>query len=228
MWNSQLVASVWWIIHKDLVSEYRARRVWPAMLLLGTVVVFVFSIQMDLLPQQKQRLVGGLLWLAVFFAGMTAIDRSFSGEREDGCWEGMKLLPISAGVIYLAKLLVNMVALTLLECLLVPLFFLLADMSLLPHTGPLVSIATLANLGLAGVGTLVSALASGSGRSGSLLVLLVLPLSMPVVLAAAESTRLVIEVGMNDVWWRWVQLLGAFAVVFITAGTLLFEYAIED
>jgi len=25
-----------------------------------------------------------------------------------------------------------------------------------------------------------------------------------------------------------VQLLGAFAIVFVTAGTLLFEYAIED
>ena len=48
------------------------------MLLLGVVVAVVFSLQLDLLPEQKQQLVGGLLWLAIFFAGMTAIDRSFA------------------------------------------------------------------------------------------------------------------------------------------------------
>jgi heme exporter protein B len=78
------------------------------------------------------------------------------------------------------------------------------------------------------VGTLVSALASGSGKSGSLLVLVVLPLVIPVVLAAAECTRLVVENRIDDQWWRWLQLLGAFAILFVTAGTLLFEYAIED
>ena len=48
------------------------------MLLLGVVVALIFSIQMDLLPDQKQRIVGGLLWLAVFFAGATVFDRSFA------------------------------------------------------------------------------------------------------------------------------------------------------
>jgi heme exporter protein B len=83
-----VAAKLWWIIHKDLVSECRARRVWPAMLMFGMVVALVFSFQMDLLPDQKRRIVGGLLWLAIFFAGMLAVDRSFASEREEGCWEG--------------------------------------------------------------------------------------------------------------------------------------------
>jgi ABC-type transport system involved in cytochrome c biogenesis ATPase subunit len=79
--------------------------------------------------------LGGLLWLAVFFAGLTAVDRSFAAEREEGCWEGLKLLPIPPSVVYLAKLAVNFTALTLLECLLIPLFFVLSDVPLLPHLG---------------------------------------------------------------------------------------------
>jgi heme exporter protein B len=222
------MARFWWIIHKDLLSEFRARRAWPAMLLLGVVVALVFSIQMDLLPHQAQRLVGGLLWLAIFFAGMTAVDRSFAAEREEGCWQGMRLLPLSPGTVYLAKLAVNGIALLALECLLIPLFFLLSDIPLLQHAGPMLLIAALATPGLAAVGTLVSALAAGMGRSGNLLVLVVLPLVVPLLLAAAECTRLAVLDQIHEPWWRWIQLLGAFAVIYTVAGTLLFEYAIED
>ena len=223
-----MVKNLWWIFHKDLITEFRARRVWPVMLLLGVVVALVFGIQMELLPQQKQQLVGGLLWLAIFFAGMTAVDRSFAAEREEQCWDGLKLYPIQPWVIYLAKLAVNTVALAAIQCILIPLFFVLSDVPLLSHPWHLLLIAVLGNLGIAAVGTLVSALATGIGRSGNLVVLLVLPLILPVILAAAEATRLVAENNIDQVWWRWVQMLGVFAVIFVTAGTLLFEFAIED
>ena len=113
---------LWWIVHKDLMSEFRARRAWPTMLLLGSLSAWFSAVQMDLLPDQKPRLVGGLLWLAIFFAGMTAIDRSFASEREDGCWDGLKLYPLSPATVYWAKLLVNAIALAVLQCLLIPLF----------------------------------------------------------------------------------------------------------
>jgi hypothetical protein len=48
------------------------------------------------------------------------------------------------------------------------------------------------------------------------------------MLAAAECTRLAVENRIDDQWWRWIQLLGVFSIVFVTAGGLLFEYAIED
>ena len=222
-----MIRNTWWILHKDLACEWRAARAWPTMLLLGVVVALVFSLHLDLLPQQKQQILGGLLWLAVFFAGLTAVDRSFAAEREEGCWEALKSFPISPGVVYLAKLAVNLAALALLECLLVPLFFLLSGVPLLPHLGQLLLVAGLANLGLAAVSTLVGALACG-GRSNHLLVPVVLPLSLPVVLAAAECTRLAVMGSEGELWWRWLQLLAAFAVVFLAAGAMLFEYAIEE
>ncbi|MAD80110.1 MAG: hypothetical protein CMJ50_04600 [Planctomycetaceae bacterium] len=223
-----MTSHFWWIIHKDLICEFRARRVWPAMLLLGIVVALVFSVQMDLLPHQKQRIVGGLLWLAVFFAGMTAVDRSFTAEHEDGCWQGLKMLPLSMSTIFLAKLTVNLLALWALQILLIPLFFLLSDLPLLAHAGEMLLISALVSPGMAAVGSLVSALAAGCGRSSSLLVLVVLPLLIPLVLAAAECTRLAVQGQIDETWWRWIQLLGAFDIIFVTAGLLLFEYAIED
>jgi len=223
-----VAGKLWWMIHKDLISECRARLVWPAMLLMGVVVAVVFSVQMDLLPQQRPRMIGGLLWLAIFFAGMLAIDRSFAAEREQGCWEALRLYPVPPTAVYLAKLTVNVIALAALQCILIPLFVVLSDVPLLAYPGAMLLVALLGNLGIAAVGTLLSALTGGIRQNGNLLVLLVLPMVIPVVLAAAEATRLIALGDFGPAWWRWIQLLGAFAVVFITAGTILFDFAIEE
>lgn len=223
-----MAAKLWWIIHKDLVSECRARRVWPAMLMFGIVVALVFSLQMDLLPDQKRRIVGSLLWLAIFFAGMLAVDRSFASEGEQGCWEGLLLYPVSPSVVFLAKLAVNVVALAVLQAVLIPLFVVLSDVPLLAHPWAMLLVAALGNLGIATVGTFLSAMSNGIQKTGHMLVLLALPMVIPVVLAAAEATRLISEGDLGAEYWRWIQLMGAFAVVFVTAGTVLFDYVIEE
>jgi heme exporter protein B len=222
------MSRLWWIIHKDLACEARSRRAWPAMFLFGVIVAVVFGVQIDLLPDQKSKIAGGLLWLAVFFAGMTAIDHSLASEREEGCWQSLRAYPVSPALIYLAKLAVNVLAIAALECVLIPLFVVLSDVPLAVRPGALAMVAALGNLGIASVGTLVSAMTASARRSGSVLALVVLPLAIPVVLAAAEATRLMSEGDLGAEWWRWIQLLAAFAVVFLTAGVVLFEFVIED
>jgi heme exporter protein B len=78
------------------------------------------------------------------------------------------------------------------------------------------------------VGTLLSALGAGIRQSAYLLPLLVLPMAVPAVLAAAEATRLAAEGDFGPDWWRWIQLLAAFAVLFITLGMVLFDFVLED
>jgi len=223
-----VAAQLWWIVHKDLVSECRTWRVWPAMLLFGLVVAFVFGVQADLPPDQRPQIAGGLLWLAIFFAGMQAVDHSCGAEREEGCWDGLMLYPIGAAAIYLAKLAVNAIALAALECLLIPAFAALADVPLMSHPGAMLLVALLGNVGICAVGTLLSGLVAGVRHGGSLLVLIVLPLVIPVVLAAAEATRLAAEGQLGPEWWRWVHLLAAFAAIFVTAGATLFDFVIRD
>jgi len=219
---------VWWIIHKDLLSEYRARRAWPAMVLMGVLVALVFSLQMDLLPDQKQQIAGGLVWLAIFFAGTVAMDRSFAAERDDGCWDALTICPVDPAAIFLAKFVANAIALAALEAILIPLFTILSGAGFANHPWAMLLVAVLGNLGIAAVGTLLSALSAGIRHGTSLLVLLLLPLATPVVLAAAEATRLICEESLDPQFWRWVQLLAGFAVVFVTAGTVLFGYVVED
>lgn len=219
---------LWWLIHKDLVVEYRTRQAWPAMLLLGIIVAVVFNLQMELLPRQRPAAAGALLWLAILFAGLVAIERTCAAEQQDGCWDGLTLYPLPPSMIYLAKLVVNVVALLALECVLVPLFVVLADVPLLRHAWEMMLVSVLGSVGLAAVGTLVSALTHGLRQRGAVLSLLVLPLVLPVVLAAAEATRMIGEGALGAEWWRWVQFLGAFAIVFTTLGLVLFGFLLEE
>ena len=223
-----MAAKLWWIVHKDLASEWRARRVWPAMLVFAAVVALVFSMQMDLAPDQRSRIAGALVWLAVFFAGMPAIDRSLASEHDEGCWDALRLYPMPGTLIYLAKLFVNFIALASLECFIVPLFVALGSIPLGAHPCHVAIVAALANFSISAVGTLASALMAGTRHGGGLVALVVLPLSVPVLLAAAEATRLLMEGDPGPEWWRWIQLLAAFAIVFLAAGIALFEYAVEE
>src|SRR5271167_4616631 len=120
-----MTKKVYCLVAKDLLSECRALRTWPAMLLLGVVLTLMIAMQTDLPPEWKRQIAGSLLWLTIFFAGTLALDRSFAAEREDGCWEGLFCYPVSPTAVYLAKLIVNVVALAALECVLLPLFAIL-------------------------------------------------------------------------------------------------------
>jgi heme exporter protein B len=220
--------ATFWLILKDLAVEFRLRRAWPAMLFLGIVLVICLVLQIDLPGTQRQQVVCGMLWVAVFFAGTLALERSFAGEREEGCWRTLMAYPLSPTSVLVAKMAVNFMALALLECVLVPAFVVFADVPLLARPLPLLVVAALANLGFVAVGVLVSAATAGLSHRSSLLTLLQLPLMTPVILAAAEATRLLSADGLDETEWRWIKLLAAFAVLFVTLGLLVFEFVAEE
>ena len=139
----------------------------------------------------------------------------------------MLLYPVGPGILFLAKLSANFLALCALDVVLVPAFIMLSGVSLLAQPWPFLVTAIVANLGFSAAGTLVSALTSGLSQRHGLLVLLLLPLVLPVVLGAVQATRAML-VGDSSNWWRWVQLLACFAAVFVALGTLVFEYLVED
>jgi heme exporter protein B len=226
--EAAVAAQIWWMIHKDLVSEWRSRRAWPAMILLGIVVAVVFSVQIELPSEYKCQIAASLLWIALFLAATLSLDRSFSLEREDGCWRALLLYPVSATSVYLAKLAANIAWLAVLQCALIPLFAVLTDVPLLRHPWAMGLVALLGNVGIASAGTLLAALAARLEKGASLTAVLALPMLIPVVLAASEATYRQAEGRIDGAWWDWNGLLACFAVVFIVAGIILIDFVAED
>lgn len=223
-----MATKLWWIIQKDLICEYRARRAWPCMILLGVVVAFLLSYQTALTPSQLQRVGASLCWLTICFAAVLTLGQSIAMERDDGCWEALLLYPVTPQTVYVAKTIVNGAMVGALQLVVVPFFAVVCDAQWLSHPGELLLISVLANLGITSVGTLLGAISSGMSRSQGLLALLLLPLLVPVILAASEATRLIAENQVESACWHWVQLLGAFAIVYFTTGWMLFEFVVED
>ncbi|MCA9139402.1 MAG: heme exporter protein CcmB [Planctomycetales bacterium] len=223
-----MASKLWWLIHKDLMIEYRTRQTWTSMLLLCVIIAVVFSLQVKLPMEHRTATVSTMLWLAIIFASQVVVERTGIAEHQDGCWDALTQYPVSASTIYLAKLIVNLVAILALNCVMVPLFVVLTDVPLLLHAGAMSLVIGLGSLSVAAIGTLVSAATFGQRQRGAVLSLLALPLVLPVLLSASEATRLAATNDLGNQWWRWVQFLGAFTIVFVTLGIVLFGAMIEE
>ncbi|MCA9262624.1 MAG: heme exporter protein CcmB [Planctomycetales bacterium] len=223
-----LATQVWWIIQKDIVHEFRAKQVVPRMILVGVMVAFLAGYQLDLSQQQRQQSAAGLCWLTLCLVAMFAVSQTVSAERESGCWDALRLYPISPQVVYISKMVVNTLLIGTLQAVLVPLFAIVCDTSWLGNPGALLGVLVLGNLGVASVGTLMGTLSSGLKHSQGLLVLLLLPMLVPVVVSAAEAMRLLAVGPLTVAGWRWIQLLATFAVVSTTIGWLMYDYVIEE
>jgi hypothetical protein len=58
----------WWLVHKDLVREVRSPHFLPRAVFLGLVLVVLLAMQIDLPMEQQTHILGGLLWISIFFS----------------------------------------------------------------------------------------------------------------------------------------------------------------
>jgi heme exporter protein B len=169
--------------------------------------------------------------VTLLFAAMLGISRLFVADHEEGGLDGFLLAPTDRTALLVAKAVSLFAFLTALEVIAVPAFALLL---LGPSPGlgayaQLAALLTLADAGIALVGTLVGAIAVQSRARDLLVPLIALPLLIPVVIAAAKGTTpLVLEAGARGVDVRWLLVLGLYDLMFGLLAYALFDYLIED
>jgi heme exporter protein B len=98
----------------------------------------------------------------------------------------------------------------------------------LPCLPRLALIAFLATLGFAAVGTLLSAISSGSRLREVLLPLILYPIWVPVLIAAVELTGQALAGRPASEGGRWLTLILVYDLVFTGAGLLLFDRLLEE
>src|ERR1043166_571771 len=97
------------LISKDLRIEFRTKETLTALLLLGLLTVVILSLAFDPPSELRAEAALGALWVAVTFAGVLGLSRSFLAERENECLQGLLLCPVDRGTIYLAKACANFI-----------------------------------------------------------------------------------------------------------------------
>jgi heme exporter protein B len=87
----------------------------------------------------------------------------------------------------------------------------------------------LANLGLAAVGALVSALAIETRARELIVALLLLPLLVPVIIASAQATEPLLSAGQSpDDLAKWLGFLALYDVVFVLVSIAVFDFLLDD
>ena len=217
------------ILRKDLAIELRTRESVPAMALFSLTVFVLFHFGLDR-DSLEGDVAAGVLWVTLLLATLLAVNRLFAAEREQGGIEGMLLAPIDRTALFVAKAAALFSYLVLLELVALPAFaILLLGPGLGEPLPELVAILLAADVGLAAVGALVSAL-SAEARARELIVpLLLLPLLVPVIIAGASATEpLLTGAQQPDELGKWLAFLAGYDVVFVLLSVAVFDFLLED
>ena len=215
------------ILRKDLRIEWRTRESLSSFVVLGVLLLLVFSVAHDPRPEEAPALAPSVLWVTFVFTGLLGIQRGFLLEREQDCLAGLLLAPIDPASIYAGKLAANVVLLAVMQALLVPLVGLFLHVELLPVLPGLLVVLLLGNVGFGALATLFAAIAVRLRAREVMLPLLLLPLLVPLLVGGVKATLAVMSGGL-DAAREPVTVLVAFDVIFVTAGWLLFPLVVRD
>ena len=217
---------VWAVARKDLLIELRSRDV------LSSAVVFTLLVLLDLqLRDRSDRRCGacrrprhplGHLHLRRDADASGGPSRAnASAARCKGCCSRRS----TGAALFVAKLLVNLILLGVVEVFALPAFVALYNLTVRP--GALLAVVALGTLGFAGVGTLFAAVAANTRAREALLPLLLFPVLVPVIIGAVKATGESLP-GASAAGPPWLGLLVAFDAIFLALGYVMFEYVIEE
>jgi heme exporter protein B len=215
------------IAAKDLRIEIRGRYAVGTVLPFAGTLLIAFGLSLGPGRTLLRETAPGLLWLAVLFAAVLAFRRSYEAEGEDGALEGLVLSPVDRAAIFLGKAAAVAAQLIALEVVVVALVSALFDLSFAHGAGITAAAFVLGTVGLAAVGSLFGVLTESARAREAVFPLLVLPLSVPVLIAGVKATSIA-TTGVGGSVGSWLGLLIAFDAVFVAAGTLVFGSLLED
>ncbi len=214
------------IFRKDLTAERRARELVLTMLVFGLQVILVYVFAFDLNVGLRDEAVPGVLWATIVFAGTLGLGRSMAAEREQGCLDGLMLLPADRTAIYFGKAMANWVFLLIVCAILLPVYTFFSGVNLLRFD--LMAVVLLGTFGYVFIGTLLSTLTVRVRSREMLLPVLLFPILIPLVLACLRGTTLLLTSGNAAELQTWLLVLIAYDVIIATVGWLLFDAVIED
>jgi heme exporter protein B len=213
---------------KDLRIELRTHDVLTAVGLFALLIVVVASFSFPTAGEHREATASGLLWMAFLFAILLGVGRASAMEHEDACIDALVTSPVPRESIFLGKVLSNLAFVGTAEVLLLPLA--IALLQLEPARGlPLLLVTVvLATVALVAVSTLLGTMAVNTRTREAILPVLVVPVAIPVMIAATRATELALRGAGFAEASPWLLLLVAASALFLLLGLATFRHLLED
>ena len=206
---------------KDLQLEWRSRDSINGMLFFALLVVVVFSLAFDPTAAISRQIAGGILWVALLFAAVTALNQSWTREQRNRVLDAQRMAPSPASALFLGKALANLLFVVLVEIVLAPLFIVFYNLHALGQGWLLLVVMPLGTWALVCNGTFFAALGLRTRNRELLLPLILFPISLPALLGMVQATTAILTGEFDPSVW--VRLLLAYNLAFTTVCLLLFD-----
>jgi len=215
------------VLRKELLVEWRDRSRISGLFFFAMAIVILMAFASPSEGVLKQQ-AGGILWIGLLLASTRSLDQSFATEMEHGALEGLMLWPVDPRAVFYGKALANTLVLLMVALAIVPLLFGMYGAEVRGSIPVLLGFLVFGCAAIGAPGTLFGGIVAQARGSSVLLPLLLFPLVIPAVLAAAKGTTVVMEGDPMGQGRSWLGLLVAFNAVHWSLSGLFFGRVVED
>ncbi|MDR0514427.1 MAG: heme exporter protein CcmB [Coriobacteriaceae bacterium] len=221
------------LLAKDLRQEFHTKEMLSSMGIYALLVLVVFGAALAQTANSFDilQMSGGLLWVLIVFTSLLGLNRSFSHEKENGCLEGILLVPLDRSVVFLAKASSNLLFLAAVELLTVPLFYFFFLTTTTPAESFWLIVLPLVvgTVGVSGIGTLLATITINTRGKDVMLAVLFIPLVYPLLYACVSATTAVIvgNESFLETYFQSLLLAGGYDVIMILLSWVLYDFVIS-
>ncbi len=217
------------VLRKDISLETAGGGIFPSVSVFAVVIMSVFHFT-NAFPSASATVSAApaVFWISAFFAATVAFERSFEIERKSEALRMILMSPVDRGAVFIGKMLANLLLLLAVEAVFIPVFALFFGVSITPVMLPFIAVAFAGTVGIAAVGTLLSALSAQTKMKGIVFPVLLFPLMTPVLISASQAFSSLLGGGIEQDLARHIKILVSFDLAFTAAGTLVYGYVIEE
>jgi len=219
---------IWAIFRKDLLIEFRTKDSLTAMLFFGIVVLVIFNFALGKLHETLRSAAPGVLWVAFTFSGTLGLNRLFAAEKENGCLQGLLMIPADRGAIYLGKMLAASFFMLIAEFVIFIVGLVLFNLTVWKEVPFLLVVFIVGTIGFTAVGTLLAAIAVNTKLREVLLPLMLFPVVLPILINAVEATHIIMNTSDYGALKLPLTIMCVFTVIFGTISYMLFERVLEE
>ncbi len=213
------------IAAKDIRLLLRSGAGFPQALLLGLLLIFVFSLSREASSVVSPRSAATIFWLATAFCLVLCGNMCHGLEESSGGRNGLLLIPAPLQSIWLGKAMAMLLMLGVAQSLFVPAICVFLQQSPGPLWPQALGSIVCIDIGLVALGSLLGALAQGQAARESLLSVVLFPLIIPVLLAGIHIVAAALDPAPGPVEGRWFVLIIAFTALFVAVSLVIFPFA---
>lgn len=221
------------VARKDLLLTFTRGSGLVQGLLLGLLLLFVFSLSQGVGERMSPQGAGAVFWLGSAFCQVLIFNTLYALEEANGARLGLLLAPAPIQAVWLGKALAGLLLLLVAQMFFLPaaVVFLSQEIGALWPVG--LGTLLLVDVGMCALGSLLGALSQGGAARESLLSIVLFPLLVPLLLAGVRLTALGLLPAdapagalafARESAGSWLGLAAAFDALFLAAGLVLFPY----